>query len=142
MKLLLSVFFGFTFIAFYSQNFQLNSVNFRVSVLEMTDEIGNQINTEYSALNPSGYELVNVINTLDKYKVTKNDVFQLIFYEDTVGKKVIVNHLIFKRKSQAKKNFAGWQDTFQFGLGVFYERYMKIYLFSGIENKNIKVEVW
>lgn len=82
---------------------------------------------EYNqVLKPSIEQLSVVLDSIRGKIKTKNDAFQLLFFTDKQqNKKVWINHLIFLKKSKAKREFSGWKNGIIDGTGSFYYKFIR-----------------
>lgn len=115
-------------IALYSQNNNAielcrNNINYVV----FTDIEGMIKPEGYSqVLKPTVEQLSTVLNSINGKVKTKNDAFQLLFYiDEQQNKKVWINHLIYLKKTKAKREFSGWKNNIIVGMGGFYEKFIK-----------------
>jgi len=101
---------------------------------------GMMIPKDYSKIyRPKIDVFFKVLDKLEEVALTKNDVFQLLFYIDVQGeKKLWISHLIFRKRLKAKRQYSSWKEGIIVGNGGFFDKNYRAYIIDDFQD--IKIE--
>ncbi len=116
--------------------YKVEKLDFRFVILNDIEKWGFEKLENKTSYTPTAFELINILNKLNTVIVTKDDVFQIVFFKDSGENCAIINHLIFKKKNKARKYFVDWEKNVGGGFGSFFEKYYRVYMLTNIDNPN------